>query len=127
MKASLKELLAKIIQTDLVIESGTVDGWDYKKYASGKLEADRVYNIGQYTINTTEVSPIRIGGQFTLPTPSFMTSGYIAATLMASTSNSACFLEHISETVVRIAKVTTGQVTLQNMRIVITVVNGRWK
>lgn len=127
MKASLKELLAKIIQTDLVIESGTIDGWDYKKYASGKLEADRVMNIGQYSINTTEIAPIRIGGNFTLPTPSFMTSGRITATLMASTSNSACFIEYISDTYIRIAKVANGNVTLQNMTIGLRVINGRWK
>lgn len=128
MRASLKELIAKIMRTDLVIESGTdADNWHYKKYASGRLEADRVYNIGQYTFNTTEISPIRVGGQFTLPSPSMMTSGHITGTLMASSSNSSCFLEYIGETTVRVAKVASSNVTVQNMTIGLRVINGRWK
>ena len=43
---SVKELLAKILATDLVVESGIdANNFHYKKYASGRLEAERVWNI----------------------------------------------------------------------------------
>ena len=114
--------------SDPVIESGIdANNWTYKKYASGRLEADRVWNVGQYTINTVESSPIRVGGTLTITAPSLMTSGSFTAVLMGNSSNSACFLEHIANNTIRIAKAVTTDVTLQNMTIGLTLINGRWK
>ena len=38
MTLSLKELLAKILNTDLVVEEGTSGGWTYRKWKSGVAE-----------------------------------------------------------------------------------------
>lgn len=114
--------------SDPVIESGIdANNWTYKKYASGRLEADRVWNVGQYTISTVESSPIRVGSTLTITAPSLMTSGSFTAVLMGNSSNSACFLEHIANNTIRIAKAVTTNVTLQNMTIGLTLINGRWK
>lgn len=71
--------------------------------------------MGQVTINTVEGSPIKVGATINIGKPSAMTSGSVSATLMGNSSNSAIFLEHISNTQVRIAKVISSNVTLKNV------------
>ena len=123
----LKDLLAAILQTDLVIESGTSSNWTYKKYASGRLEAERVWNVGQVTISTTVSSTWKRGGTINTPTPPMMISGSVSASLMGDSSNSAIVLEHISNTSFAIAKETSVNVTLQNVTLALRTVEARWK
>lgn len=123
----LKDLLAAILQTDLVIESGTSSNWTYKKYASGRLEAERVWNVGQVTISTTVSSTWKRSGTINTSTPPMMISGSVSASLMGDSSNSAIVLEHISNTSLAIAKETSTNVTLQNVTLALRTVEARWK
>ena len=128
MKMDLKALIAQLLKTDFLIESGTdANGWTYKKYSSGIFEAEKEWQIGQYTINTTEVSPIKVGGDLTITTPADMISGSVTASIQGNTQNSPVFLEHYAATKVRIAKVTTSNITIQGMYLYLKTVNGRWK
>lgn len=128
MMLGIKEVLLKILQTDLVIASGVdSNGWNYKKYSSGLLEAERVWNVGNYTINTVEVSPFRVGGTVTSPLPTMAISGNVVTTLMGNSVNSAVFLENIANNSWRIAKASSGNVSLQNLTVHCRVVNGKWK
>lgn len=123
----LKDLLAAILQTDLVIESGTDSNWTYKKYASGRLEAERVWNVGQVTLSTTVSSTWKRGGTINIATPPMMISGSVSASLMGDSSNSAIVLEHISNTSFAIAKETSVNVTLQNVTLALRTIEARWK
>lgn len=125
---SIKELLTKILTTDLVIEQGTdSNGFSYKKYASGRLEAEKAWNTGQYTISNVEIAPIRVGGIITVATPIDMTSGDVDVTLMGNTVSSACFIEHIGNGQFRIAKVANSTIVLQGLTVCIRTVGARWK
>lgn len=111
-----------------IIEAGTdSDGWNYRKYSDGTFEAEKEWNIGQYTINTTEVSPIKVGGDLTIPVPADMTSGSVIAAIQGNTQNSPVFLEHYAARKVRIAKVTTSNITIQGMYLYLRTVNGKWR
>ena len=128
MNKSLKALLLGLLRYDYVIESGTdSNGWHYKKYSSGKLEAERSRNIGQYTLSTTEVSPIKVGGTVTSALPSFAVNGDLEISLSGNSSNSAIFLERISPTSWRVAKVTSSNVTLQDLTVIERTVGATWK
>lgn len=111
---------------DYVIEEGTDSNWKYRKWNSGRLEAEWVWNVGQYTLNTTEVSPIRVGADLTAPTPSIMTSGSVRVTLLGNSSNSPIFIEHYTDVKFRIAKVSSSNVTLQGLTLGLTLLNARW-
>lgn len=112
---------------DYVIETGTNNSYTYIKWASGRLEAERVWNIGQVTLSTTETSTTKVSGEVTIPTPSIMTSGEVEITYCGNTSTSAVYLERVTRTTFRLAKNTTANVTTQNNTFVLRLVNGRWK
>ena len=85
---SVKALLSKILQTDLVIERGTdTNGWDYKKYSSGWYEAARKYNASG--LNITDLSAgTYYGAAKEVQTPSFsIATNYCFATNTASQSS----------------------------------------
>lgn len=125
---STKALLSKILQTDLVVDSGTSStGWAWKKYASGHYEAERTWNIGQVTLSTSSVTNYLVSADIAVSTPGAMTSGTVQATLQGSSSGSPIFLENISASKIRIAKIASSSVTLQNLTIILRTVNGRWK
>lgn len=124
----MKALLAKLLCTPMVIEQGTdANGWTYRKWSDGTFDAEKEWNIGQYTIGSTEVSPFRVGNELNIVAPVDMISGSIMSSLLGSTSNSPVFLEHFSDIKVRIAKAATSNVTLQNVTLGLKTVNGRWK
>ena len=91
------------------------------------MEAERVWNVGQVTVSTTETSTTKVSGEVTIPTPSIMTSGEVEVTYVGNTSNSATYLERVTRTTFRIAKNSTSNVTLQAVTVVLRLVNGRWK
>ena len=125
---SIKALLSKILQTDLVVDSGmSSTGWAWKKYASGHYEAERTWNIGQVTLSTAPATNYRVSADITVSTPSAMSSGSVQATLQGSSSGSPIFLENISASKIRIAKIANTSVTLQNVTIILRTVNARWK
>lgn len=109
-----------------VIETGTSNSFKYWKWSDGRLEAERIWNIGQVTISTTETSTTKVSGEVTIPTPSIMTSGEVEVTYVGNTSNSAAYLERITRTTFRLAKNTTSNVTLQGNTFVLRLVKGRW-
>ena len=109
-----------------VVETGTSNSFKYWKWSDGRLEAERIWNVGQVTISTTETSTTKVSGEITIPTPTIMTSGEVEITYCGNTSNSAVFLERITRTTFRLAKNTTANVTTQNNTFVLRLVNGRW-
>ena len=124
----MKALVAKLLSTPIVIEKGTdANDWTYRKWSDGTFEAEKEWQIGQYTINTTEASPIKVGGDLTITMPAAMISGSVIASVQGNTQNSPVFLEHYAATKVRIAKVTTSNITIQGMYLYLKTVNGRWK
>ena len=126
----VKALLSKIlsaIKVDYIVEQGTDNGWTYRKWDSGKLDAERARNIGQVTIGTVEVSPIRVGGTVTSALPSMAISGSLDINYIGNSSGSPSWIEHISPNSWRIAKATTSNITLQNVTVLERVIDGRWK
>ena len=109
-----------------VIETGTSNSFHYVKWSDGRLEAERIWNVGQVTISTTETSTTKVSGEITIPTPTIMTSGEVEITYCGNTSNSAVYLERVTRTTFRLAKNTTANVTTQNNTFVLRLVNGRW-
>lgn len=109
-----------------VIETGTSNSFRYWKWSDGRLEAERIWNIGQVTLSTTETSTTKVSGEVTIPTPTIMTSGEVEITYCGNTSNSAVYLERVTRTTFRLAKNTTANVTTQNNTFVLRLVNGRW-
>ena len=109
-----------------VIETGTSNSFKFWKWSDGRLEAERIWNIGQVTLSTTETSTTKVSGEVTIPTPSIMTSGEVEITYCGNTSTSAVYLERVTRTTFRLAKNTTANVTTQNNTFVLRLVNGRW-
>ena len=113
---------------DYVVETGTdSSGWTYVKWNSGRLDAERVWNIGQVTLSTVEVTNIRVSASVNIPSPTIMVSGNVTAELMGDTSNSAIWLEHISNTTFRIAKASGSNVTLQGVTLALRTAKAKWK
>lgn len=109
-----------------VIETGTSNSFKYWKWSDGRLEAERIWNIGQVTLSTTETSTTKVSGDVTIPTPSIMTSGEVEVTYVGNSSNSPSYLERVTRTTFRLAKNSTTNVTLQGVTVVLRLVNGRW-
>ena len=114
-------------EVDYIVEQGTNGGWYYRKWNSGRLDADRVWNVGQVTLNTAEGTTHRVGADLTIPTPSMMIGGTVAVTYVGNSSNSPTFMERTASDKVRIAKVITSNVTLQNVTFTLQLVGGTWK
>ena len=113
---------------DYVVETGTdSNGWTYVKWNSGRLDAERVWNIGQVTLSTVEVTNIRVSGNVNIPSPSIMLSGNVTVELVGNTSNSPIWLEHISNTTFRLAKASGSNVTLQGVTVALRTVKATWK
>lgn len=128
MKMNLKELISKLVNTPMVIEQGVdASGWSYRKWSDGMLEAERFRDIGQYTIGTVEGSPIRVGNTVSSTLPSMALSGSIEVTLAGNSSNSPTWIERLTTTDWRIAKVTSSNITLQNMTVCERTVGAKWK
>ena len=109
-----------------IVETGTSNSFKYWKWSDGRLEAERIWNVGQVTISTTETSTTKVSGDITIPTPTIMTSGEVEITYCGNTSNSAVYLERVTRTTFRLAKNTTANVTTQGNTFVLRLVNGRW-
>ena len=125
---NVKKLLSLILNCDLVIESGTdTYGFKWGKYASGRLEASRVRNVGQVTVGTTISSTYKVSADITKGYPQLATSGTVAAVYIGNSTNSGTVLESITDTTFRIAKETSSNVTLQNVKVAEILINGRWK
>lgn len=114
-------------EADYVVEQGTSGGWYYRKWDSGRLDADRVWNVGQVTLNTAEGTTHRVSADLTVPTPSMMVNGTVAVAYVGNSSNSPTFMERTASDKVRIAKVITTNVTLQNVTLTLQLVGGTWK
>lgn len=113
---------------DYVVETGTdSNGWTYVKWNSGRLDAERVWNIGQVTLSTVEVTNIRVSGNVTIPSPSIMQSGNVTVELVGNTSNSPIWLEHITNTTFRLAKASGSNVTLQGVTVALRTAKAKWK
>lgn len=137
--SSIKENITTIegdittLKADYVVEIGTDNSFTYTKWASGKLEAYRTWNVGTYTVGTKygEDIPIMYGATLpttgAIPTPSIMISGSVEATPLGTTSNTGFLVERLTLTTLRIIKIGTTSSTLSNVTLALRVVNGRWK
>ena len=133
---SAKKLLYKTIEVlgahkDFVIEEGaTADAspWRYRKWNSGRLDAERAWNIGQVTIGTAELeNTVMVSSSVTANLPSMAVSGSLEISLMGTSSNSPIFMERIGTRDFRLAKVGSASVTLQNVTVAVRTVGARWK
>lgn len=129
---STKKLLYKTIErlgiiNDFVIEQGIDSSWYYRKWNSGRFDAERTWNIGQVTLSNAEGTTHMVGNEITTITPSAMVSGSVDVNYYGNSSSSATFLEKIANNKFRIAKVGTTSVTLQNVTVVLRTVGAKWK
>lgn len=127
MKLDIKELIAKLTNTPMIIEQGTDGDWTYRKWADGRLECERARNVGTYTFGTQIVTGIRAGGNITTSIPSMVATGTLEVVLVGNSSNSACWLEKISEATWRVAKAATSNVTVSNLTVIERIINGTWQ
>lgn len=128
-KSTIEQIISKLDDiNDYVVEQGTDgSGWIYRKWNSGKLDAERLRNVGTYTISTVVASPIRTGGEITSTLPSMAVSGNIEVTYIGNSSNSPSWLEKISETKWRILKAVNSNATLSNVTVLERTVGATWR
>ena len=117
---------------DYVIEQGVTNDWRWRKWSSGRYEAERVRNIGQVSLYNADYSTstgvyasnaIEVG----VP-PHTLVNGSVEVAYLGTSSNSASWLQRTSLTHFRIAKAATVNTTvLQNVTISERVVGGTWK
>lgn len=117
---------------DYVIEQGVTDSWYWKKWNSGRYEAERVRNIGQVSLSTVDYSSSTntyVSGAVTVGTPPHtLVNGSVEVVYLGNSSNSGSWLQRTSLTQFRIAKATTVSTTvLQNVTVSEKVVGGTWK
>lgn len=128
---SLKEWIANVsnaLKADYVVEQGTTNGWEWRKWNSGRYEAERVRNVGQITISNQLVTGIRASAAVSLANPPHtLTSGSLAVIYMGNASNSGCWCEMVGNSQYRLVKAIGSNVTLQGNIFKEMVVAGRWK
>lgn len=117
---------------DYVIEQGVTDSWYWKKWNSGRYEAERIRNIGQVSLSTVDYSSSTntyVSGAVTVGTPPHtLVNGSVEVVYLGNSSNSGSWLQRTSLTQFRIAKATTVSTTvLQNVTVSEKVVGGTWK
>lgn len=130
----IKLLISKILRTDLVIESGTTSGWAWKKYASGKYEAERYINIGQVTAGTVLASTegtMKLYVTAAIPTtapqpPHTLTSGYIIYDYVGNSSGYSLVLK-TTDGKIQLGRLSTTSYAFQDVALVYRVVDGKWK
>lgn len=112
---------------DFVVEHGISGGWRYRKWNSGNLDAERVWNVGQVTVWNVLSNDTRCSASISASLPQMAISGSLEIVLMGNSSNSGIYLEHISSTSFRIAKTSASSVTLQNVTLALRTIGARWK
>lgn len=118
---------------DYVIEQGvSTDNWRWRKWSSGRYEAERVRNIGQvslYNVDYSTSTGVYASDTIAIGTPPHtLVNGSVEVTYLGTSSNSASWLQRTTLTHFRIAKATTaGTTVLQNVTISERVVGGTWK
>lgn len=118
---------------DYVIEQGvTDDNWRWRKWSSGRYEAERIRNIGQVSLYNADYSTstgVYVSGAVTVGTPPHtLVNGSVEVVYLGNSSNSGSWLQRTSLTQFRIAKATTVSTTvLQNVTVSERVVGGIWK
>ena len=120
------------VPLDYIIEQGVTNNWRWRKWSSGRYEAERVRNIGQVSLYNVDYSAstgvyasdaIAIGAP-----PHTLVNGSVEVAYLGTSSNSASWLQRTTLTQFRIAKATTVSTTvLQNVTISERVVGGTWK
>lgn len=119
------------IIADYVVEQGDNDGWTYVKWNSGRLELGRTYFLGQTTLSTQVNSNVRASGTWRWEVPSIFISGYLIAQAVGNDSNSGLSAEIISQNsesiTMRLIKDASSSLVIQNTKVAVTLVAGRWK
>ena len=127
LKSFVDAELTPISERPYVVEEGTSGGWFYRKWNNGRLDAERIWNVGQVTLGTAEGTTHRASNDLTVPTFSMAISGSVEAVYLGTSSNSPTFMERVTPAKVRVAKVITSNVTLQNVTFALRLVGGMWK
>ena len=130
----IKLLISKILRTDLVIESGTTSGWAWKKYASGKYEAEKYANIGQITASNallTVEGSTKLYVTVALPPsddspPHTLVSGHVVYDYVSNSSGYSIPIRSQNGKI-QIGRFATASFAFQDVALVYRVVNGKWK
>lgn len=124
----LKAIIDRV-RVDYIVDQGETNGWMWRKWNSGRYEAERVSNVGQYTINTSVISgSVMSGGTIQMPSlPHTLERGRIEITSLGNDSNSGVWVEILNNSSWRICKASSATVTIQNMTVAQRVVGGKWK
>lgn len=73
MKLDLKELIAKLTNTPMIVEEGQNNSWTYRKWSNGKYEAWQKYQATGLVM-TTQSAGTYYGANKQLNLPSFNTA-----------------------------------------------------
>lgn len=130
----IKSLLAKILNTDLVIDSGTTNGWTWKKFASGLYEAEKYVNIGQVTADTaiaTIEGSVKLYITAAIPPsdndpPHTLVSGYVTYDYVGNSSGYSLVLR-TSGGKIQLGRLASSSFAFADVVLVYRVVNGKWK
>ena len=116
------------VDVDYIVEQGETGDWVWRKWNSGRYEAERVHNIGQYTISTNVSTGVMCGATVNFQTPPHtLVSGNVQVSYISNSSNSGIWIEPVSPTQWRICKAISTNVALQNVTVAYRVVAGKWK
>lgn len=121
---------------DYIVEQGTSDGWEYRKWNSGKYEAEKVDNIGTVSLSSvyfTIESNVKMLLCNAIPTstptpPHTLLSGYSILYEYLSNSTGYTFVIKTSaDGKIQLARAGSEAISLSNVKLVYRILNGRWK
>lgn len=121
---------------DYVIEEGTSDGWEYRKWASGKYEAEKVDNIGTVSLSSayfTIEGSVKMWLCSAIPSstptpPHTLVSDYSILYEYLSNSTGYTFVVKTSaDGKIQLARAGSEAISLSNVKLVYKILNGRWK
>lgn len=86
-RTDLTNILNEVLpnaSVDYVVEEGTDDGWTYRKWASGYIDAFKIHNFGSQT-GSVWVSPVRYKDlTYTFPDGMFASTPFVTGTAITN-------------------------------------------
>ena len=127
---NIKDSYAK----DFIVDSGTTDGWTWKKYDSGLYEAEKYVDYGNVTASTalaTIEGNVKLYVTASIPStaptpPHTLTSGYVVYDYIGNTTGYSLVLRS-TDNKIQLGRLASSSVTLNSVKLVYRVVNGKWK
>lgn len=120
--------------TDFVVEQGTTDGWDWKKWNSGRYEAEKYINYGTVTAGTamaTIEGSVKIYSTVAIPTddpqpPHTLTQGYVQYDYLGNGQGYSIVMRTTNGKI-QLGRLSTSSFAFTNVEMIWRVVMGRWK